>query len=251
MSLAITREVSSTIGNCELTHLDREPIDLSRARDQHAAYCALLESLGLEVVRLPELVNCPDAVFVEDTALVLPELAVLTRPGAPSRRDEVPSIAAALSPHRELAHVREGSLDGGDILCLGRRLFVGLSERSNPRAIEELADLLQPRGYRVQGLKISGCLHLKTAVSVLDEETILIHPDWVDSRYFPHCRQIEIDPCEAFAGNALRIGSSVVHAEEFTRTRERLEAGGFTVASVPADELGKAEGGVTCCSLIL
>ncbi len=251
MSLAITREISPSIAHCELTHLEREPIDLERARAQHTEYCAALERLGAEVLRLPALEHCPDAVFVEDTALILPELAVLTRPGAQSRRDEVPSIATALAPHRELVHVREDSLDGGDILALGRRIFVGLSERSSPKAIEELANLLRPRGYQVQGLKINGCLHLKSAVCALDEETLLINPEWIDVRYFPHTRHVMIEPSEPFAANALRLGDAIIHPEAFPSTRARIEAAGLEVAPVAADELAKAEGGVTCCSLIL
>lgn len=252
MPIAITREVSRAIAACELTHLARAPIDVGRARAQHEAYCAALAELGCEVRRLPEEPALADSVFVEDTALALDGLCVLMRPGAASRRPEVDSVAGALAGLRPLARLAgPGTVDGGDVLVLGREVHVGLSTRSTRAGIDELARLLAPHDYRVRATEVHGCLHLKSAATALGEDTVLVNPAWLDPRALGEHRVLEVDPGEPFAANALRVGAGVIHAAAFPRTRARLEAAGFRVVPVPADELAKAEGGVTCCSLIL
>lgn len=190
--------------------------------------------------------------FVEDTALVLEELAVITRPGAASRRPETESVAAALEPFRPLRRIGgPGTLDGGDVLHAGRSLFVGISGRTTREGAEELARLVTPAGYQVRIVTVQGCLHLKSAVTEVGDATLLINPAWVDPADFAGFRLIPIDPDEAFAANALRIGELVIHATAFPRTTARLRAEGFEVREVEADELAKAEGGVTCCSLLV
>ena len=190
--------------------------------------------------------------FVEDTALVLEELAVITRPGAASRRPETESVAAALEPLRPLMRIGgPGTLDGGDVLVTGRSLFVGLSGRSTREGAAELARLVAPAGYQVRIVPVQGCLHLKSAVTEVGDGTLLINPAWVDPAGFAGFRLIPIDPTEAFAANALRIGDLVIHAAAFPRTAGRLRTEGFEVREVEADELAKAEGGVTCCSLLV
>ena len=203
-------------------------------------------------MRLPSAPELPDGVFVEDTALVLDELAVITRPGAASRRPETDSVAAALEPFRPLQRIGgPGTLDGGDVLRTGRSLFVGLSGRTTREGAAELARLVRPAGYEVQIVPVQGCLHLKSAVTEVGDGTLLINPEWVDPAAFEGFRLIPIDPGEAFAANALRIGALLLHAAAFPRTAGRLRAEGFEVREVEADELAKAEGGVTCCSLLI
>jgi dimethylargininase len=249
--LAITRAVSPSLGRCELTHLERSPIDVDLARAQHRAYEEALASLGARVVPLPEEPDLPDAVFVEDTAVVTPELAVLTRPGAASRRPEVVSVARALAPHRRLAHLEApATLDGGDVLQLGRTFFVGRSGRTGEEGIGRLRDLFSPFGYAVEGVPITGCLHLKSAVTCVADGVVLVNPAWVDPRVFG-ARWIEVDPAEPAAANALRIGGAVIHAARHGRTRARLEREGFRVVPVDVSELEKAEGAVTCCSVLV
>ena len=249
--IAITREVSRSIVNCELTHLARTPIDVSRARAQHEQYRAALRALGLEVVSLPEEPDLPDSVFVEDAAIVLDEVAVLTRPGADSRKPEVESIARALAPYRRLLRVESrGTLDGGDVLVAGKRIFVGLTLRSNAAAVEQLQRMLHPFGYSVVGVPVSDCLHLKSGVSQVAEDTLLINPAWVDKSHFPGFEFIEVDPSAPSAANALMAEGALIYPSAFPKTRQRLEAVGRTIVPVEADELAKAEGGVTCCSLI-
>lgn len=251
MLLALTRAVPPSIVECELTHLTREPIDVRRAEAQHQAYEALLERLGCKVERLPDTPELADSVFVEDAAVVLDEVAVISRPGATSRRAETESVATALAEHRSLRCIEApATLDGGDVLRLGQRVYVGLSKRTNRDGAEQLASLLGPFGYSVVGLEVRGALHLKSAVTAVEEETIVINPDWCDSGHFRAVRRIEVHPAEPFAANALPIDDVLVYSSAAPRTRERLQKAGFAVESVDVSELAKAEAGVTCCSLI-
>ena len=250
--LAFTREVGPAIQQCELTHLAPHPIDLDRARAQHDAYEDCLRELGCTVRRLPPEPEHPDAVFVEDTAVVLDELAVLARPGAASRRGEVASVADALAPYRPCVRIESpGTLDGGDVLVLGRHVHAGLSSRSNAEGIAQLRRLLEPHGYAVHTAFFTGCLHLKSAVTRVGVETLLLNPAWVDREAFPAFRALPIDPTEPFGANALLVGTSVVYPAEHPRTAERLAAAGIEVRQVEASELAKAEGGVTCCCVLV
>jgi dimethylargininase len=249
--LALTRAVPPSIVRCELTHLARTPIDVERAAAQHAAYEDALARLGCTVVRLPEEPDQPDSAFVEDTAIVLEELAVITRPGAASRREETASVATALGEYRQLACIQApGTLDGGDVLRTGQRVYVGLSGRTNADGARQLAELLAPHGYGVSGIEVRGCLHLKSAVTAIADDTLLINPRWVDVSHFGGFKRIEVHPDEPFAGNVLLVDETLLCAAATSRTRERLGALGFAVESVDVSELAKAEAGVTCCSLI-
>lgn len=251
MLIAVTREVSPRVAECELTHLARAPIDVERARAQHRQYQAVLLELGCNLIRLPAEPALPDSVFVEDAAIVLDDLAVITRPGAPSRRAETGSVSDVLKPYRNLFYIEvPGTLDGGDVLQLGKTVFVGQSQRSNVQGIEQLRRILADFGYRVVPVPLHGCLHLKSAVTKVADATLLINRTWVDERPFSTFRLIEVDSAEPFAANALLIGNAVIYPEAFPRTRERLEAQGIKVRTVDASELAKAEGGVTCSSLI-
>jgi dimethylargininase len=251
MLLAITREVSASLADCQLSFVPRTGIDLALARAQHLAYCDALSALGCEVRTLPALDTLPDAVFVEDVALVLDEVAVLTRPGAPSRRAEVEPMAAELAGFRPLLRITApGTLDGGDIVRIGRNVYVGQGARSNAEGLAQLATLLAPFGYRVHGVATQGCLHLKSAVTVVADDTLLVQPAWIAPSTFAGYRLVGIDPTEEHAANAVRIGDSVVHPDCFPRTRERLERAGVAVSAVDVSELQKAEGAVTCCSLV-
>ncbi len=251
MWIALTREVSPALGDCELSYVSREPIDVARARTQHRDYQRALETLGCRLLVLPAEPGLPDSVFVEDVAIVLDEVAVLTRPGALSRRAEVASVAEVLRRYRPvLAIEAPGTLDGGDVLRVGRALYVGESARSNAEGIAQLRELLAGHGYAVQGVPTRGCLHLKSAVTQLDNRTVLLQPAWVDRARFADFRVIEVDPAEPHAANVLRIGDALVMPTSFPRTRQRLVDSGFDVTAVDVSELQKAEGAVTCCSLV-
>jgi dimethylargininase len=251
-NVAIVREVGTALARCELSFVPRIPIDVELARRQHAAYCTALRSLGCELLVLAALDEHPDSVFVEDTALVFDELAVLTQPGALSRRGEVESVGLALSAFRPLARITgAGTIDGGDVLRIGREVYVGRSARSNDEGIGQLRALLAPHGYRVHGLATRDCLHLKSAVTRVDEASVLVQPRWLDPAPFAHLRCIEVDEGEEHAANALLAGGGLVYPECFPRTRDRLERAGIAVTAVDVSELQKAEGAVTCCSLLV
>ena len=251
-TVAIVRDVSDALAECELSFVERQRIDLGRAREQHAAYVAALGAAGCEIRHAPPLPAMADAVFVEDTAIVVDELAVLTRPGAESRRGEVASTAETLRPLRPLAWIEApGTIDGGDVLRIGRKVHVGRSARSNDAGIEQLRALLAPHGYSVEGVRTRECLHLKSAVTVVADDTVLVNPRWLLDDPFEQYRRIEIDPDEEHAANALRVGDSVLYPDAFPRTAGRLRAAGIDVRLLDLSELQKAEGATTCCSVLV
>jgi dimethylargininase len=252
MDHAFTRAVSPLLRHCELTHLTREPIDAARAVTQHEAYEAALRDLRLAVRRIAPAPDHADGVFVEDAAVILEDLAVIARPGAASRRGEVEGVAAALAPFRPLARMPAPcTLDGGDVLVAGRTLFVGATGRTNAAGHAWLRETLEPRGYDIRVVPVSGCLHLKTAVTRVGPGAFLLNPAWVRTDAFAGATLIPVDPAEPYAANALVVGSTVLMADGAARTRERLESRGFVVRVMEISELAKAEAGVTCCSLVV
>ena len=252
MLLAITRDISPRFNECEITHIDRTPIDVAVAQSQHHGYVQAIKELGCAVLELPAEPDLPDSVFVEDPAIVFPEVALITNPGADSRKPETQSIAQVLAPYRELLQLKPpATLDGGDVLVLGKNIYVGMSTRSNQHAVDQMNQLLGPFGYRVQGVEIHGCLHLKTAMTRVDEKTLLLNRNWVDVEHFEGYDLIEVDPSEPFAGNCLPINGSIIFPSDFPQTAKKLEQRGYILKSVVVDELAKAEGAVTCCSLII
>lgn len=252
LSTALVRPLSPSLARCQLTHLPRTPIDVDLARRQHGRYVEVLAELGCAVEWLPAAPELPDAVFVEDAAVVVDEVAVIARPGAVARRAETASVAAALERHRPLVRIEPpGTLDGGDVLRVGRRVFVGRSGRTDRSGFEQLRSLLAPHGYTVEEVALEGCLHLKSAATEVASGTLLVAREWVDTAPFAGLELLDVAPAEPFAANALRVGEAVVLPEAFPRTRRRLEARGIEVRPVPASELAKAEGGVTCCSIVV
>ena len=249
--IGITRKVSPSINHCELTHLERQRIDLDVANMQGPKSRPIGVDDGQQVISLPAEPDLPDSVFVEDIAIVLNEIAILTNPGAVSRRPEVESISNALNPFRELVSIQApGILDGGDILVMGNAIFVGISSRSNQTATQQLNEIVNPFGYQVKGISVEGCLHLKSAVTKVAEDTLLINPNWVSKDHFQEYKMIEIDPTEMNGANALQIFSTVIYQPCYPRTAEKLMNTGIKVEMVDASELGKAEGALSCCSLI-
>jgi dimethylargininase len=250
--LALVREVSTQLAHCELTHLGRAAIDVARAAAQHHGYTQALQGLGCSLEWLPPLPECPDGVFVEDTAVVLPEIVVITRPGAASRRGETASVAAALGRYRAVRSIAEpGCLDGGDVLRIGRTLHVGVSGRTNEAGIAQLAQFLAPYGYGVEQVALEGCLHLKSAASFIPPDVLLVNPAWVEPSAFGEVRVIAVDEREPLAANTLTIGGTTLVSAAYPHTCRCLEAAGVRTRSVDVSELHKAEGGLTCMSLLL
>jgi dimethylargininase len=249
--LALVRAISPAMERCELTHLARTALDVRLAEKQHARYGQTLVALGCRLLELPAEPQLPDSVFVEDTAVVLDEVAILTRPGAASRQPEVDSVARVLENWRPCVHIEApGTLDGGDVLQIGRDVFVGRSGRSNPDGIRQLAAAIAPFGHRTVSVPVRGCLHLKSAVTSVGPDTLLVNPEWVDRDPWPGMRFITVDPEEPHAANALWVGQAVISPASAPRTHERLRAAGLQVVPLDVSEIQKAEGGVTCCSVI-
>jgi dimethylargininase len=249
--IALTRAVSPAMAGCELTHLPRVAIDARLASAQHAEYERVLRSLGCTVQRLGAGADMPDSVFIEDIAVVLDEIAILTRPGAESRRAETPAVAEALHSYRPLARIDPpGTMDGGDVLVAGRSVFVGCSSRTNMAGIDQMRQLVAGLGYALQPVSVRGCLHLKSAVTAASDETLLMNPAWARTEEFRGFDLIDVDPGEAYGANIVRVLDRLLYSAAFPRTHERLERRGFEVMTVDVSEIAKAEGAVTCCSLI-
>jgi len=240
--IAITRELSPEIARCELSYIERQPIDFRRAQHQHEEYERRLMMHGCTIVHAAATPDMPDGVFVEDAAVVLDDVAIITRPGAESRRGETESVAAALKRFRKLKRVEApGTLDGGDVLAINGKLHIGISQRTNEEAVEQLG---------ANAIRFQGCLHLKSAVTQIAARTLLLNPEWVDARQFPGFEAIAVDPREPFAANALRLDDILIYSASYPLTLRRLQSRGFRVETLEVDELEKAEAGVTCCSLI-
>jgi dimethylargininase len=250
--LAFVREVSPALASCELTHLERAAIDVSRARRQHAEYCDALRSLGCQLQRLQPLPEHADGVFVEDTAVVLPTLAIVTRPGVASRRGETSSVAEALAAHVPVARLTEAAcLDGGDVLQIGRRFFVGSSGRTNSQGIAELARALSPLDYSVQAVPVTGCLHLKSACSFIPPDILVVNPSWVNPSLFGSLRRVAVDESEPYAANTLTVAGTTLVSTAYPRTHDRMRAAAVVTRTLDVSELHKAEAALTCLSLLL
>jgi dimethylargininase len=251
MWTAITREVSPTLNRCELTHREREPIDCARAGEEHHQYQQCLRDLGMHVISLPAEPDYPDAMFVEDPVLMLDEVAVIARMGAASRRGEGESLARVIEPHRPLRRMQEpATLDGGDVLRAGRTLYVGHSERTNARGIQQLAAEVEPFGYRVCPVEVRDCLHLKSGASWLGDDTVLLHRPWVDAAAFRGLRVIDVPEGEEWGANVLLHGNTVLVAAGFPGIAEAIRGLGRDVRVLDIAELMKAESGLTCSSVI-
>ena len=251
MLTAITRGVSAALANCELTFVDRAPIDLEKAVQQHHRYEKVLETFGARVQSLPPENTLPDSMFVEDPAIVLDELAVIFPLGTVSRRAEAVSLALAVAAYRPLKHVKlPGTVEGGDVLRVGKHLFVGLSKRTNEEGIRQLRSIVEPFHYKVTPVPVTGCLHLKSAVTFLGRNTLLANREWFDSAFMPGFEWTDVAAEEPHAGNALAFGNTVILPASFPLTRTRIATRGFDVMPLDISELQKAESGLTCSSLL-
>ena len=250
MLMALTHLPSPLLQNCELTFLQSEPISLERANTQHAQYRAMLERCGVSVVALDESRELPDSVFVEDPIIVFDEVAVLTSMGVASRRKESDAIEAFFAQHRPIKRIElPVKIEGGDVLKIGKTIFVGESPRTNKEGIEALARIIEPLGYEVIPVRVFGCLHLKTGCTVLDEQTLLINSAWVDASAFEGFNKIEVPHDEPFGANVLKIATILCMNEAFPKSIALVKELGYTVDSVDISEFVKAEAGLTCMSV--
>jgi len=251
MFTAITRAVSPGLNRCELEHVERQEIDISRAVEQHRQYETCLRGLGVSVISLPAEPDLPDSMFVEDPAVVVDEVAVMTRMGAASRRGESASLAQALGRFRPLRWMcQPATLDGGDVLRMGSAFFVGVSTRTNAEGIAQLAAELQPFGYSVRPVKVRGCLHLKSACCPVGDRTVLANRNWFDETAFEGFDIVDVPRDELRAANVLAIGGTVMVPACFPGTARVLEGLGREVRMLDISELMKAEAGLTCSSIL-
>jgi dimethylargininase len=251
MPIAITRLPGPELARCELTHLERSPIDFPRALEQHRAYRAALRAAGAELIELPADPALPDGVFVEDTAVVLDEVAIIARPTPQSRQAEPAAIEIALRPYRPIARLPDGAfLEGGDVLRVGRTLFVGQSSRTGAAGLSALAEVARPLGYAVVPVHVTGCLHLKSGCCALDDETVLVNRAWVDAPAFEGMRLVDLPEAEPWGANVLRLSGAVAVSTAFPQTSELVRGLGYSVVVLDVSELHKAESGLTCMSLV-
>lgn len=252
MTIALVRKPDISISRCELTHVEREEIDFKLLLEQHNQYVSSLKKSGIQVHFLPDLPLSGDGVFVEDTALVLDEVAVICLPGADSRKHETQSVKLALTNYRKEIRVISGeaTVDGGDLLRIEKTIYVGQSTRTNSAALEQLKSFLTPFGYEIKPVPVSHCLHLKTGVCYLGNNTILINPEWINPVHFESMKVLKVDEREPFAANAVLLQNVIIHNLAFPHTRKTIVDAGFKVESLSISELAKAEAGLTCLSLI-
>ena len=250
MLIAITRPPTESIADCQLTHIGRDPIDARRAIEQHRAYRNLLAELGAEVVTLDPLPEHPDAVFIEDAVIMLDEVAILCRMGAPTRRGETNALEPIISAYRQTHRMTApGTLEGGDVFRVGHTLFVGRSTRTNDAGVKQLRAITETLGYQVVPVEIQSCLHLSTGASHLGDGIILANPQWVDTSVFAGCdgcQVIHVEPDDPWAANTMTINSVVVLSGSSAATAAMLKARGYIVRTVDIAELMKAEGSLTC-----
>ena len=246
------RPVSASLPDCELTFAARVPVDAARAAAQHDAYCRALADIGVSIVRMAPEPDLPDAVFVEDTAVSLDKLIVITRPGSRVRQREIVSAAAALAAHRPVSLIRQpATLDGGDVLRVGRDLFVGITARSNREGFDQLAALASRFALRTTAVPVHGCLHLKTAVTALDEGALILKAGSVDRAAFAAYELIDADPAEPEGANVLNVNGRVFVAASAPRTHDLIARRGYNVVALDISEFEKAEAGLTCLSILI
>ena len=255
MPVAFTRAVSPRLADCELTHLARAPIDIDAALAQHLAYERALADAGFEVRRLPPLGAAPDGVFVEDTAVILGGYAVITLPGAASRRGETVSTADMLGGCMEVHRMSGGSLDGGDVLLIERTLYVGASLRTDAAGIDALRTAAAPLGYRTVAVELRDCLHLKTCATLAGRDAagdfvVIVDPRYVDPTVFADVQTVLVRPAEGAAANAVCAIDTLLIAAGHPRVREALAARGFAPVELDTSEFRKAEAALTCLSLL-
>jgi dimethylargininase len=249
--IALTHVISPNIDQCELSFLERSPINYKRAVEQHEHYCKLLRDCGLEVIELSMNRSFPDSTFIEDTAVVFDELAIMASMGVKSRRREVPGVESVLGYYRDIQRIRlPATLEGGDVLRIEKKIFVGISRRTNIAGFESIKEILEPFGYQAIPVAINGCLHLKSACVALDDETLLVNARWLDLQPLRDFRIIPVPEDEPAAVNSLRINSTICMHSGHQKTIDLLKHLRFSIKLIDISELLKAEAGMTCSSII-
>ena len=249
--IAITRGVSPRIGACELTYRSREHVNYQKAVTQLDRYCDLLHKWGVDLVPLAGSDSYPDCCFVQDTAVVLDEVCVIASMGAPARVGEVLEVEKLIAPFRKIRRIfAPATLDGGDVVQFGKRLFVGLSSRTNARGIAALEKIVEVFGYAVVPVAVTGGLHLTTGCGIVNDETVLLNPRWVDAYAFRDLRQLYVPEQEPWAANTIRVDDKICVEAGAPRTADLVQPYAGSIDSLDISEFRKAEGSLSCLSLI-
>ena len=250
MLAVLTHLPSPALQECELTFIESEPINIEKAIREHGNYCRMLADCGARIFTLDSNIALPDSVFVEDPIIVFDEVAVLTSMGVASRRKESEALERFFRRYREVKKISlPAKIEGGDVLKIGRRIYVGESPRTNKLGFQELCAILEPLGYEVTSVPVTGCLHLKTGCTALDEKTLLINPDWVDEAPFRGYRLVKTLSGEPFGANVLPLLDTICMNGAFPRTIDLVKSLGYKVVSTDITEFVKAEAGLTCMSV--
>ncbi len=217
---------------------------------QHAAYVDTLASLGLEVIELDPLSGYPDAYFVEDTAIVTPDVAIITRPGARSRRGEEKGVEPVLAQYRRIERIHApGSVDGGDVLAVDGHFFIGISDRTNKQGAQQLGSILEKYGNTWIKVPVTSGLHLKSSINYLENNTLLVTREFSDLSLLGGYEKIIVEDGEEYAGNTLALNGTLMMPSGFPKTRKKLRAAGYEIIELNVSEARKMDGGLTCMSL--
>jgi dimethylargininase len=217
---------------------------------QHETYLETLMSCGLEVTILDPLPDYPDAYFVEDTAVVTPDVGVITNPGAATRNGEEESMAPVLAGFRKIERIlAPGTVDGGDVLQVGSHFFIGLSERTNKEGAGQLGRILESFGNTWATVEVGAGLHFKSSVNYVGQNTLLVTPDFAEHAEFRGYEKIVLENAEAYAANTLLVNEHLLIPAGFPATRQKLEALGFKIIELETSEVRKMDGGLTCMSI--
>jgi dimethylargininase len=250
--IILTRTPSNSLAQAQLTHLARVPINYELAKIQHQRYCTTLSQLVSDIQVLPALTEFPDSVFVEDVFISLPDVSILCRPGAKSRLGEVDAISTHVPNDRPAVRLESPArIDGGDVLVIGKKIFIGQSSRTNSVAIKVITEIVTPFGYSVTAVKVLGALHLKTAVTALSDDLLVMNSRWINTSVFSDWRRLCVADSEPFAGNILKIANTIFVQSTHIDTANAISAAGFQVQLIDISEFAKAEAGLTCMSVII
>jgi dimethylargininase len=251
MAIAFTHEVSPNIAKGEVTFIERNPINYELALQQHNAYCQAIENCGVCVQRLAVNLAFPDSCFIEDNAIVVDEVAIVTSMGSSSRQDEPKAIAPELAKYKEIVRLElPAKIEGGDVLRIGKKLYVGISGRTNIKGANELAGILKPWNYEVTPVKFKDCLHLKTACTAIDEQTLLINPQWIVPETFSEYKLLFVPEDECWAANTLRVKDTIFLQDRFPKTHELVKKHHESIKILDISEFQKVEAGLSCLSII-
>lgn len=250
-TIAIVRDVPDSFQKCLTSFHTKVQIDVALAKHQHQQYCNTLSSLGLKLIRIEADDTLPDCCFTEDTAIVVDDFAVITIPGAPGRILETIEIEKILSPLKTIVHITNpGTIDGGDVLKIGKKIFIGNSARTNVEGISQVDTIVKPLGYEVIPVKIQDTLHLKSVCTYLGGGCILLAEGYLDDKIFSEYDKVVVPKEEEYCANCLVVKGNVLIPKGFPKTKGLIEMKGYRVVELDMSEIEKAEGALTCLSVI-